>query len=100
MQLQWVLHNWDDEHCVTLLKKCYKAIPENGKVIIVETVVESQGSLRPLQLSFDMSMIFCNGGAKERTEEEFKSLFEDSRFKCYRIINLPLLESIIELSKF
>ncbi|XP_059075912.1 caffeic acid 3-O-methyltransferase 2-like [Cryptomeria japonica] len=99
--LKWVLHNWDDKHCVTLLKKCYDAIPENGKVIIVETIVESQGSLmRPLQLSFDMSMIFCNGGAKERTEEEFKSLFKDSGFKCYIITKLPLLESIIELSKF
>ncbi|KAH9301937.1 hypothetical protein KI387_013520, partial [Taxus chinensis] len=78
--LKWILHNWDDEHCVTLLKKCYDAIPENGKVIIVEAIIESQGKLRPLQLSADMAMIFCTRGAKERTEEEFRALFEVSGF--------------------
>ncbi|KAH1040467.1 hypothetical protein J1N35_042210 [Gossypium stocksii] len=39
--LMWVLHDWDDEECIKILKKCREAIPEDkGKVIIVEAVLE------------------------------------------------------------
>uniref|UniRef100_A0A0C9S6X7 TSA: Wollemia nobilis Ref_Wollemi_Transcript_14182_1376 transcribed RNA sequence n=1 Tax=Wollemia nobilis TaxID=56998 RepID=A0A0C9S6X7_9CONI len=97
--LKWVLHNWDDEQAVRLLKNCYEAIPANGKVIIMDAVVEQKGRLRPLQLSFDLTMSFFGSGAKERSEEEFKKLFEESGFKRYNVIKLPVLESIIEVSK-
>ncbi|KAM3381536.1 hypothetical protein P3S68_007109 [Capsicum galapagoense] len=41
--LKWVLHDWGDEDCIKILKKCKEAIPskENGgKVIIIETVMD------------------------------------------------------------
>uniref|UniRef100_A0A0D6R916 O-methyltransferase domain-containing protein n=1 Tax=Araucaria cunninghamii TaxID=56994 RepID=A0A0D6R916_ARACU len=99
--LKWVLHDWDDERAGKLLKKCFEAIPRNGKVIIVEEILENQGSLRSLQLYSDMAMIITLSlnGAKERTEEEFKRVFEESGFMKYTIIKLPFLLSIIELSK-
>ncbi|KAK1559924.1 hypothetical protein Q3G72_020026 [Acer saccharum] len=37
--LKWILHDWSDEHCLRLLKNCYKAIPDDGKVIVVEAIV-------------------------------------------------------------
>ncbi|CAL9007597.1 unnamed protein product [Prunus brigantina] len=37
--MKWILHNWSDEHCLKLLKNCYKAIPDNGKVIVVEELL-------------------------------------------------------------
>ncbi|GJU38473.1 caffeic acid 3-O-methyltransferase-like protein [Tanacetum coccineum] len=37
--MKWILHDWSDDHCTKLLKNCYKALPENGKVIIVEAVL-------------------------------------------------------------
>ncbi|GAY32055.1 hypothetical protein CUMW_273170 [Citrus unshiu] len=30
-----ILHNWGHEHCLSLLKNCYEAIPENEKIIII-----------------------------------------------------------------
>ncbi|KAH9304077.1 hypothetical protein KI387_008481, partial [Taxus chinensis] len=44
----------DDEKSVALLRKCHKAIPINGKVIIVEI---DGGELMPLKLSLDMAML-------------------------------------------
>ncbi|THF96252.1 hypothetical protein TEA_010433 [Camellia sinensis var. sinensis] len=37
-----VLHNWSDEDCVKILKRCREAIPskEGGKVIIIDIVVD------------------------------------------------------------
>ncbi|KOM57217.1 hypothetical protein LR48_Vigan11g024900 [Vigna angularis] len=34
--MKWILHDWDDEEFVKLLKNCYKAIPSDGKVIVVD----------------------------------------------------------------
>ncbi|VVA15751.1 PREDICTED: (RS)-norcoclaurine, partial [Prunus dulcis] len=39
----WVLHNWGDDECIRILKKCREAILENkGKVIIVEAVMDEK----------------------------------------------------------
>jgi caffeic acid 3-O-methyltransferase len=37
--LQYILHDWDDENCVKILKNCYKALPADGKVITVDHVL-------------------------------------------------------------
>lgn len=37
-----ILHNWSDEECVRMLKKCYESLPENGKVIIADHICYSQ----------------------------------------------------------
>ncbi|KAH0636389.1 hypothetical protein KY290_036830 [Solanum tuberosum] len=38
--LKWVLHDWNDEECIKILKKCKEEIPskeKGGKVIIIVT---------------------------------------------------------------
>ncbi|KAL0317918.1 UNVERIFIED_CONTAM: Caffeic acid 3-O-methyltransferase 1 [Sesamum angustifolium] len=37
--MKWICHDWSDEHCLKFLKKCYEALPENGKVILAECVL-------------------------------------------------------------
>ncbi|KAK2634433.1 hypothetical protein Ddye_029225 [Dipteronia dyeriana] len=37
--MKWICHNWNDEHCLKLLKNCYEALPENGKVIVCECIL-------------------------------------------------------------
>ncbi|MBA0780560.1 hypothetical protein Gotri_004650, partial [Gossypium trilobum] len=61
-----VLHNWDDEHCLKLLKNCYEALEEKGKVIVishmmVEEVEASNGAKLVCQLDLYMGTLF---GAK------------------------------------
>ncbi|XP_057973991.1 caffeic acid 3-O-methyltransferase-like isoform X2 [Malania oleifera] len=29
--MKWILHDWSDELCLTLLKNCWKALPDSGK---------------------------------------------------------------------
>jgi caffeic acid 3-O-methyltransferase len=94
------LHDWEDEKCVKLLRKSYEATPTNGKVLIVEAVVdEAQSMSRRLGLLFDITMMIYTTGGKERTEEEYKGLFQRSGFPSYRIIKLPFLQALIVLSK-
>ena len=101
--MQWIIHDWDDEDCIKLLKKSYQATPANGKVLIVEAVVEegkeSKSLSRRLGLLFDIAVIIHTTGGKERTEKEFKGLFQRAGFNNYTFIKLRCLQSLIVLSK-
>ncbi|KAG5414423.1 hypothetical protein IGI04_001990, partial [Brassica rapa subsp. trilocularis] len=37
--MKWILHDWSDEKCVEILRNCKKAIPETGRLIVIETIV-------------------------------------------------------------
>ena len=102
--MQWILHDWEDEECVKLLRRSYEATPANGKVLIVDAVVEVRNEgesdlSRRLSLLLDVAtMVFTTGG-RERTEQEFKGLSQRAGFNSYTIIKLPCLHSLIVLSK-
>ncbi|KAK1567847.1 hypothetical protein Q3G72_017364 [Acer saccharum] len=97
--LKWVLHDWDDEACVKILKNCRKAIAEEiGKLIIVDVVLQPDGNelFDDTGFAFDLHMMVNNPGGKERTELQWKKLLEEGGFPRYKIIKIPALQSIIE----
>ncbi|GLJ07302.1 hypothetical protein SUGI_0063920 [Cryptomeria japonica] len=97
--MKWIMHDWADEDCVKILKQCRKAIPETGKVIIVDTVLNSREktALDPsLGLVFDLLMIAHSSGGKERSEEEWKNLLKEGGFHRLNVITIPALQSVIE----
>ncbi|PIN13650.1 Caffeate O-methyltransferase [Handroanthus impetiginosus] len=82
--MKWICHDWSDSHCEKLLKNCYEALPENGKVIIAETIMPEDpnsglNSLRAAQ--GDVIMLAYNPGGKERSEREFETLAKKAGFK-------------------
>uniref|UniRef100_A0ACD5X9P1 Uncharacterized protein n=1 Tax=Avena sativa TaxID=4498 RepID=A0ACD5X9P1_AVESA len=83
--LKYVLHDWNDEDCVKILKECKKAIPESGgKVIIVDIVVGSTSSDKlEAQVAFDLLMMVITAG-KERDEHEWRKIFMDAGFSHYK----------------
>ncbi|KAK1268984.1 Trans-resveratrol di-O-methyltransferase [Acorus gramineus] len=100
VMLKWILHDWGDEDCVKILKRCKEAIPKvGGKVILIDMVVNSDSPNREStesQYFFDMlMMVLCEG--REREEHEWKKLFKDAGFTSYRITPALGLRSIIEL---
>ncbi|PIN02439.1 Hydroxyindole-O-methyltransferase [Handroanthus impetiginosus] len=98
--LKWVLHDWDDEHCVKILKKCKEAIlGKGGKVIIIDMVVDIyEGGDKAVenQLLIDMMLMTLLNG-KERSEKEWAKLFLDAGFSSYKITPAIGLRSVIEL---
>ncbi|GLJ14671.1 hypothetical protein SUGI_0237670 [Cryptomeria japonica] len=98
--MKWILHDWDDEKCIEILKKIYEATPKHGKVLIIEALLDgSQGSINRLGLLFDIHMPIFTMGGKERSEEEFSQLFFKAGFKSYNTMKLPFLQVLIEVSK-
>ncbi|CAL1372573.1 unnamed protein product [Linum trigynum] len=107
--LKWILHNWDDESCVKILKCCKEAAVsagdddegKKGKVIIVDIVMSEVGSAdddlsREIQLCFDLMMATMVNG-KERNEREWKKLFEAAGYSSYKIVGKIGPRSIIEV---
>ncbi|KAF5198424.1 Myricetin o-methyltransferase [Thalictrum thalictroides] len=100
--LKWILHDWSDEECVKILKKCSEAIPskdKGGKVIIIDIVIqEDNGKYESTesQLCLDILMMVVLTG-KERTETEWKKLILEAGFTSYKITHALGLRSIIEV---
>ncbi|KAK4425099.1 Trans-resveratrol di-O-methyltransferase [Sesamum alatum] len=100
--LKWILHDWSDEECIKILKKCKEAITSNdksGKVIIIDIVIDDQKSDHKsleTQLFFDMLMMTILRGS-ERRENEWARLFYDAGFTDYKISSYLGLRSIIEV---
>ncbi|XP_023512509.1 probable O-methyltransferase 3 [Cucurbita pepo subsp. pepo] len=102
VMLKWVLHNWDDEQSIKILKKCKDAIPsraEGGKLIILDMVLDNEVEDREsteTQLFFDVLMM-VNLNGKERNEKEWKNLFMEAGFSDYTIVSKLGLRSLIEV---
>ncbi|CAO1946013.1 unnamed protein product [Urochloa humidicola] len=100
--LKWILHGWDDEKCVCLLRRCREAIPSReagGRVIVVELVVGSSPAdekATETQLLWDVMMSGVVG-SPERDELEWRKIFEDAGFSGYKIAAVLGIRSVIEV---
>lgn len=93
--LKYILHNWDDEHCITILNNCRESLLENGKLLIMDILIKEQEK-QTFEKSLDIIMLLLLG-AKERTEEEFADVLSKSRLAINRIIPTSCPLSIIEV---
>ncbi|KMZ71548.1 Glutathione S-transferase-O-methyltransferase fusion protein 5 [Zostera marina] len=98
--LKWILHDWSDEQCVLLLKKCWETLGEKGKVIVIEGIVPISPNARNPIFESDVNMLtYCKGG-KERTEMEFSSLAKKAGFSCFKIsLTISNYISVMEFIK-
>ncbi|KDP27133.1 hypothetical protein JCGZ_20945 [Jatropha curcas] len=97
--LMWVLHDWNDDECINILKKCKEAIPnEIGKVIIVEAVVDEakDDKLEFVRLALDMVMMAHTDTGKERTSEEWEYVLKQAGFSRHTIKSIAAVQSVIE----
>lgn len=91
--LRHILHDWDDEHSVAILRSCSGAMAPGGRVLVIESVIEPGNNPSPAKL-LDLMMFVMNGG-RERTAEEYRRLFAPAGLRLTRIIPAGT-ESLIE----
>ncbi|XVE64503.1 hypothetical protein DITRI_Ditri07aG0105700 [Diplodiscus trichospermus] len=86
--MKWICHDWSDEHCSKFLKKCYEALPDNGKVIVAECILPDYPDpslATKLVVHIDCIMLAHNPGGKERTEKEFEALAKGAGFQGFQV---------------
>ena len=92
--MKHIIHDWDDERAITILRNCRTASKPGGKLLLIEMVVPpgSDGALPKL---LDLEMLLLPGGL-ERTEEQYARLFDSAGFRLTRIVPTKSPVSVIE----
>jgi O-methyltransferase domain len=96
--LKHVIHDWNDERAVAILKNCHRAMGENGKVLIVEGIYPPRIDQSPASrgaAANDVNML-VNSGGRQRSEAEFRALFDAAGFTRVRIVPTQGRVSVIE----
>ena len=92
--LRHIIHDWDDDKSMLILKNIRKALPEHGKVLMIEAILPEGNTPHPGKM-FDWIMMGIPGGI-ERTLTEYKILFAKSGLHIQQVIPTTGLNSIIE----
>ena len=95
--LKSIIHDWDDERSVRILRNINRAMKDGGRLLLVETYIPEGDGPAFSKLS-DLHMMVMTGG-RERTAFEFAKLFRRSGFRLTRIIPTDTLVYIIEAEK-
>ncbi len=82
--LKDVLHNWEDDHAVAILKKCHAFMPHSAKLLVIERIIPPGNTPSPGKL-IDISMLVMTGG-RERTEPEYRALLQMAAFSVEDIL--------------
>ena len=92
--LKFVLHDWNDDECATILRNCRSAIEPGGRLMVLEVVVpDAPGP--DFSHMMDMNMLVMTGGM-ERTAAEYETLLARGGFRLKRIVTSPSPFSVIE----
>ncbi len=92
--MKFIIHDWDDEKSLTVLKNIRGAIKPNGKLINVDVVIP-EGNGADWGKLMDVNMLVMTGGM-ERTEKQFKELLAKAGFKLTRVVPTKSPLSIVE----
>lgn len=82
--LSQVLHDWDDERALRILRTCSAAMTSGARLLIIEQVIPAGGGVHPSKLA-DLHMFVMHGG-RERTAAEFRELLGQAGFRVADIV--------------
>lgn len=92
--MRHIIHDWNDEQSLTILRNIHRAMTPDGRLLLVESVIPPGNE--PFAAKFlDLTMMLIPGG-KERTEIEYRELYEAAGFTSARIVPTSTEISVIE----
>ena len=92
--LRHILHDWDDEKAALILRHIRRAMPGGARLLVVEHVLPP-GDEPSFGKLLDLNMLLLPGGV-ERTEAEFRRLYEGAGFRLARIVPTEGDLSVVE----
>ncbi|KAA5545393.1 methyltransferase [Roseiconus nitratireducens] len=92
--MRHIIHDWDDEKSITILKNCHQVMSPGTRLLLVESVIPPGNE--PFMGKFlDLTMMLIPGG-KERTEDEYQRLYDAAGFDLVRVVPTNSEVSVIE----
>lgn len=92
--LKSVLHDWDDEDCLRILRRCRTAMQPGTILLIVERILAGPNQGLDTKLS-DLNMLVMPGG-RERSAAEYEALLDATDLTLARVHATSTTFSVIE----
>jgi hypothetical protein len=99
--MKFIIHDWNDERCVQILRNCHRALTSGARLLVVDRIMPGRLEPTPDHLSValvDLNMLRGPGGY-ERTEPEHRDLLARGGFRMARIVpvgRLSITEAVAE----
>lgn len=92
-----ILHDWEDEICIQVLKNISKAMNTKSKLWVVEYMLEPGTDFSVAKL-LDIEVLVMSGG-RERSLDEYKTLLKTAGVNVSKIMPLKSGPAMLECSK-
>lgn len=83
-----ILHDWDEEKKVLLMKKAYEAIPEGGAFIAIESVIDDERKQNVFGMMMSLNMLIETGTGFDYTFADFRRWAQVVGFKSTNLLPL------------
>jgi hypothetical protein len=93
-----VIHDWNDERSLSILRTCRAAMTEASRLLLVEPLRPETVGTSPIDailVGSDLNMMLMTGGC-ERTDREYRSLLEEAGLRVVRVVATPSAMSVME----
>jgi hypothetical protein len=97
--LKNIIHDWNEERSIALLRNCRQAMSTRGRLLVIEQFMPARLQACPAHRAIawtDLVMLLAPGGC-QRTEAEFRTLFADAGLVVERTIETGSDFGIIEV---
>ncbi|MDQ2869452.1 MAG: acetylserotonin O-methyltransferase [Acidobacteriota bacterium] len=92
--MKFILHDWNDEESLRVLRNSRGAIEGGGRLVLIEMVVP-EGDRSDMVHLMDLNMLVMTGGL-ERTAAEYGALLGQAGFRLERVIPTASPFSVVE----
>jgi hypothetical protein len=92
--LSHIIHDWNEDQCLTILDTCRNAMKPGSKLLIIEFVLPAGDTPHFGKLS-DMVMLAIPGG-EERTAQEYAALLEKAGLRLTQVVTTESPVSVVE----
>ncbi len=92
--LKHILHDWNDEDCLRILKNIYTVAEPGTKLLVVDAVIGARNQHEFAKI-LDIQMLVHLSG-KERTQAEWKELLHAAGFRLTRVVPTPSFAHVVE----
>ena len=96
--MKHIIHDWNDEDCLRILRNCRAAMSDHAKLLVCEKLIPPDD--RPsVAKTLDLVMLVMTDGGRERTEQEFQELFARAGMRLARVVLTRVDNCILEVGR-